>query len=344
MGQYVGLDVSLEVTTVHVLDEQGKRVWHGTCVSHPTAIEATIRKHAPDAVRIGLETGQLTTWLWQALTDAGLPMVCLDARQARAALNMKINKTDDNDAEGLAHLVRSGWYREVRVKSREAMLARSLLGARTQLLGIVTDLSNQIRGLMKTFGLVVPKGAGTVFEANVRRLLEDEKAVAAIVLPLLDAWRAVRAQAADLDRQLLSMVRENAACRRLMTIPGVGAVVALSFVTAIETPETFTRSRDVGAWIGLTPRRYQSGEVDYEGHISRRGDARLRSLLFEAAMAMLTRVRGESDLRSWGLALRKRLGFKRAAVALARKLAVIMHAMLKTGTDFNPTPSAAARP
>ena len=210
MGQYVGLDVSLEVTTVHVLDEQGKRVWRGTCVSHPTAIEATIRKHAPEVVRIGLETGQLTTWLWQALTDAGLPMVCLDARQARAALNMKINKTDDNDAEGLAQLVRSGWYREVRVKSREAMLERSLLGARTQLLSIVTDLSNQIRGLMKTFGLVVPKGAGTVFEANVRRLLEDEAAVAAIVLPLLDAWRAVRARAADLDRQLLSRVRENA--------------------------------------------------------------------------------------------------------------------------------------
>jgi transposase len=160
------------------------------------------------------------------------------------------------------------------------------------------------------------------------------------VLPLLDAWRAVRARAADLDRQLLSRVRENAACRQLMTIPGVGAVVALSFVAAIETPETFTRSRDVGAWIGLTPRRYQSGEVDYEGHISRRGDARLRSLLYEAAMAILTRVRGESELRSWALALRRRLGFKRAAVALARKLAVIMHAMLKTGTDFDPKPAA----
>src|SRR5918994_1959642 len=175
---------------------------------------------------------------------------------------MKINKTDDNNAEGLAHLVRSGWYREVRVKSREAMLARSLLGARTQLLGIVTDLSNQIRGLMKTFGLVVPKGAGKVFEANVRRLLEDEAAVAAIVLPLLDAWCTVRARAADLDRQLLSVVRGNASCRQLMTIPGVGAVVALSFVAAIETPEAFPRSRDVGAW--MTPRRYQSGAVDYD--------------------------------------------------------------------------------
>jgi transposase len=299
-------------------------------VSHPVAIEATIRRHAPEVVRIGLEIGPLTTWLWQALTDAGLPMVCLNARQAKAALNMRINRTDDNDAEGLAHLVRSGWYREV--KGREAMLVRSLLGARTQLLGIVTNLCNQIRGLMKTFG----KGAGKVFEANVRRLLEDEAAVAAIVVPLLDSWRAVRAQAANLDRQLLSVVRENADCRRLMTIPGVGAIVATSFVAAVETPENFTTSRTVGAWIGLTPRRYQSGEVDYDGHISRRGDARLRALLYEAATVLLTRVRSESRLRRWGLALKKRLGFKRAAVAVARKIAVVMHAMWKKGTDFEP--------
>jgi transposase len=278
----------------------------------------------------------LTTWLWQALTDAGLPMVCLDARQAKAALNMRINKTDDTDAEGLAQLVRSGWYRAVRVKSREAMLVRSLIGARTQLLGIVTELSNQIRGLMKTFGLVVPKGAGKVFEANVRRLLEDDAAVAAIVVPLLDSWRAVRTQTADLDRQLLAVVRENADCRRLMTIPGVGAIVAASFVAAVEAPENFTTSRAVGAWIGLTPRRYQSGEVDYDGHISRRGDARLRALLYEAATTMLTRVQGESDLRRWGLALKKRLGFKRAAVAVARKMAVVMHAMWKKGADFTP--------
>ena len=338
MGQYVGLDVSLETTKVHVLDEQGKRV--GTCVTHPTAIEATIRQHAPEAVRIGLETGPLTTWLWQALTEVGLPMACLDARQA--ALNMRINKTDDNDAEGLAHLVRSGWYREVRVKSREAMLTRSLLGARTQLLGIVTDLSNQIRGLLKT--LVVPKGAGKIFEANVRRLLEGEPAVAAIILPLLESWRAVRVRAAELDRQLLAAAREDRACRRLMTAPGVGAVVAASFVAAIETPEAFRRSRDVGAWIGLTPRRYQSGEVDYDGHISRRGDARLRSLLYEAATSILTHVHADSTLRSWGLALKKRLGFKRAAVALARKLAVILHAMWKTATNFDARASASAAP
>ena len=176
----------------------------------------------------------------------------------------------------------------------------------------------------------------------MRRLLEDEAAVAAIVVPLLDSWRAVRTQATDLDRQLLSVVRESADCRRLMTIPGVGAIVAASFVAAVETPENFTTSRAVGAWIGLTPRRYQSGEVDYDGHISRRGDARLHALLYEAATTMLTRVQGESDLRRWGLALKKRLGFKRAAVAVARKLAVVMHAMWKKGTDFNPRAATSA--
>ena len=327
MGQYVGLEVSLETTKVHVLDEQGKRV--GTCVTHPTAIEATIRKHAPEVVRIGLETGPLTTWLWQALTDAGLPMVCLDARQAKAALNLRINKTDDNDAEGLAHLVRSGWYREVRVKSREAMLADwradSAAGYRDRAVQPDPDEDRAQRGWQSL---------------RVRRLLEDEAAVAAIVVPLLDSWRAVRTQTADLDRQLLSVVRENADCRRLMTIPGVGAIVAASFVAAVETPENFTTSRAVGAW--MTPRRYQSGEVDYDGHISRRGDARLRALLYEAATTMLTRVQGESDLRRWGLALRKRLGFKRAAVALARKLAVVMHAMWTKGADFNPRAATSA--
>jgi transposase len=262
-------------------------------------------------------------------------MVCLDARHAKKALDMKANKTDANDAEGLAHLVRSGWYRAVRVKGRQAMLAKALASGRCQLLGISTDLSNQIRGIMKTFGLVVPKGKGGVFEKNVRALLIDQTTVAAIVLPLLEAWRAVRDRTAELDRQLVASVRENAVCRLLMTMPGVGAVTAASYVAAVETPESFARSRDVGAWVGLTPRRFQSGEVDYEGHISRRGDGRLRTLLYEAATILLTRVRADSALRRWGLALKTRLGFKRAATALARKMAVVLHAMWRSGQTFD---------
>jgi transposase len=342
MKQYVGLDVSLNETKLHVLDEEGRRVWRGTCQSHPNDIEAALRKHAPEAVRVGLETGPLTTWLWTELTRRGLPMVCLDARQAKKALDVKVNKTDANDAEGLAHLVRSGWYREVRVKSREAMLSKARVGARAQLMAMATGLSNQIRGVMKTFGLVVPKGKGGAFETNVRALLDGEAAIAAIVLPLLDVWRTARTRAAVLARELVTSTRGSADCRLLMTMPGIGAVTAASFVAAVERPESFARSRDVGAWIGLTPRRYQSGEVDYEGHISRRGDRHLRTLLYEAATTLLTRIRGDSALRRWGLALKKRLGFKRAAVAVARRMAVVLHAMWRAGAAFDPMCAAAA--
>jgi transposase len=336
MKQYVGLDVSLEETKIHILDEAGARVWRGTCASHPDALERVVRKHAPQAERIGLETGPLTTWLWTELTKRDLPMVCLEARHAQRALDMRANKTDANDAEGLAQIVRAGWYKTVRVKSRAAMLSKALLAARGQLLGFTTGLSNQVRGIMKTFGLVVPKGTGRVFEANVRGLLEGEAALAAVVLPLLETWRAIRARIAELDRLLLRQVRGDTDCRRLMTAPGTGAVLATAFVAAVEQPDNFRHSRDVGAWAGLTTRGYQSGQTDYDGHISRRGDARLRALLYEAAVVILTRVRQNSALRSWGLALRERIGFKRAAVAVARKLAVVLHAMWKTNTDFDP--------
>jgi transposase len=342
MKQYVGLDVSMEETKIHVLDEEGRRVWRGKCRSHPDAVEAALRQHAPDAVKIGLETGPLTPWLWTELTQRGFPMVCLDARHAKRVLDMNVNKTDDNDADGLAHIVRSGWYREVRVKSQDAMRIKSLTGARGQLLATATRLSNQIRGIMKTFGLVVPKSQGGIFERNVQALLGGRDDVAAIVRPLLQVWRTVRAQTATLDRRLMAVARDNASCRLLMTMPGIGAITAVSFVAAVETPDTFKRSSSVGAWLGLTPRRYQSGEVDYDGHISRRGDAHLRGLLYEAATVLLTRVRGDSGLRRWGLDLKKRLGFKRATVALARKMAVVLHAMWRSGKDFDPMLASAA--
>jgi transposase len=187
---------------------------------------------------------------------------------------------------------------------------------------------------MKTFGLVVPGAKGGQFEAEVRRLLGGHAGLEQVLLPLLEAWLAVRARAAELGRQVLRTARHSDACRRLMSIPGIGAITATSFTTAIEDPENFRKSRSVGAWLGLTTRRYQSGEVDYDGHISRRGDAHLRGLLYEAATVVLTRTSAESALRTWGLKLRERIGFKRAAVAVARKLAVIMHAMLKSRQSF----------
>src|SRR3954452_3387238 len=214
------------------------------------------------------------------------------------------------------------------------MLTRTLVAARTRLVGITTELSNQIRGVMKTFGLLVPAGKGSTFEKNVRCLLANQDGLASIVLPMLEAWRGIRIRAAELGRQLVRDARQNQACRILMSIPGIGAITATAFTTAIERPDNFKKSRSVGAWFGLTTRRYQSGEVDYDGHISRRGDAHMRGLLYEAATVLLTRSRVDSDLRAWGLKLRERLGFKRAAVAVARNLAVVMHAILKSGPSY----------
>jgi transposase len=339
MKEYIGLDVSLKETTVSIRRD-GMRIWRGKCASDPKLIADVIRKRAPAAERVVFETGPLSVWFYHALCAEGLPAVCIDARHAKAALDMAANKTDANDADGLAHLAEVGFYREVRVKGFDSMLTRTLVAARTKLVRITTELSNQIRGLMKTFGLVVPPGKGSKFEEHVRELVIDREGLAAIVLPLLESWRSIRLRAAELGRQLVAGARQSQACQILMSIPGIGAITATSFTTAIEDPDNFRHSRSVGAWLGLTTRRYQSGEVDYNGHISRRGDSHLRGLLYEAATVILTRSSAESSLRTWGLQLRERVGFKRAAVALARKLAVTMHAMLKSGELFDRTAGA----
>ncbi len=341
MEEYIGLDVSMKETAISIRRD-GKRIWRGKCASDPAVIADLLRKHAPSAKRVIFETGPLSVWFYHALCAEGLPAICIDARHAKAALDMAANKTDANDADGLAHLAEVGFYREVRVKGFDSMLTRTLVSARTRLVRITTELSNQIRGLMKTFGLVVPAGKGSKFDEHVRALLVDQKDLAAIVLPVLEAWRSMRLRAAELGRQLIADARKSKACQLLMSIPGVGTVTATSFTTAIEDPNNFRKSRSVGAWLGLTTRRYQSGQVDYDGHISRRGDRHVRSLLYEAATVILTRSSAESGLRTWGLALKERLGFKRAAVAVARKLAVTMHAMLRSGEMFDRTAGATA--
>jgi len=341
MEEYIGLDVSMKETAISIRRD-GKRIWRGKCASDPAVIASLLRKHAPSAKRVIFETGPLSVWFYHALCAEGLPAICIDARHAKAALDMAANKTDANDADGLAHLAEVGFYREVRVKGFDSMLTRTLVSARTRLVRITTELSNQIRGLMKTFGLVVPAGKGSKFDEHVRALLVDQKDLAAIVLPVLEAWRSMRLRAAELGRQLIADARKSEACQLLMSIPGVGTVTAICFTTAIEDPNNFKKSRSVGAWLGLTTRRYQSGQVDYDGHISRRGDRHVRSLLYEAATVILTRSSAESGLRTWGLALKERLGFKRAAVAVARKLAVTMHAMLRSGEMFDRTAGATA--
>jgi len=293
-----------------------------------------VQTYAPAAVRIGLETGQLSNWLTLNLRRRGLPVVCLDARHAKAALSLQINKTDANDALGLAQIVRTGWYREVAVKSMDAHTLRMLLVARAQLVSQRQTIANTIRGLLKTFGLVIARGSGGLFAVRVREQISGNDVLVAIVEPLLVVWHAIREQVQMLDRQILARARADGAARQLMTIPGVGVVVALAYTAVIDDPARFRRSASVGAYLGLTPRRYQSGEADTSGHISKCGDALLRAYLFEAATVLLQRHSRASTLKTWGLALAKRIGKRRAKVAVARKLAVIMHRIWSDGSEF----------
>lgn len=334
MTHYVGLDVSQRTTAVCVVDETGRRIWRGMCPTSPEAIARTIQVYAGDGACIGLETGPLTPWLVHALRERGLEVVCLDARHARAALRLRINKTDQNDAEGLAQVLRSGWYRPVHVKSFAAHRARALLGARAQLKGMTTQLSNMIRGVLKTFGLGLGELCGLRFDRRVEVLIEDAPEVAVIVRPLLASWRQLREQIAVFDKAVLRQVRSDPRCRLLMSVPGVGAITSLAYVSTIEDPTRFGRSRAVGAHLGLTPRQYQSGEVDHRGRISRCGDALVRTLLYEAAVTLLCRVKRDLALKSWALAVAKRSGPAKARVALARKLSVLLHAIWRSGEPF----------
>lgn len=340
MTYYVGLDVSQKLTAICVVDAVGRRIWRGTCASTPDAIERAVRDRAGDDARIGLETGPMTPWLVHGLRERGLDVVCLDARHARAALKMQLNKTDQNDAEGLAHIMRTGWYRPVHVKSFEAHRARALLGARAQLVGMTTRLSNHIRGVLKTFGLLPGAMRGLRFDRRIEALVADQPEVAAIVQPMLIAWRQLREQIAAFDKAVRTQVRHSSECRLLMSVPGVGVLSALAFVSTIEDPGRFRRSRRVGAHLGLTPRQYQSGEIDRSGHISRCGDGLVRTLMYEAAVTLLSRVKRSSALKDWAMAVAKRSGPPKARVALARKLAVILHSIWRSGEPFRWTAAA----
>jgi transposase len=321
---------------VCVLDREGVVVYESKSESTAAAIAVESSK-APSCRRIVFETGRMAPILFHGLSQLGLPVVCVESRQAYQALkSLATNKTDRNDARGLAHLARTGFFKPVHVKSLPAHAIRSLISARKKLVGQRVTLENQIRGLAVVFGIRLPRALATAFIDNALRASEGIAGLSAAMRGLSAARTAVMTAVAAIDADIRRMTRASAACRRLMTIPGVGQLTALAFVAAIDDPSRIRRSRDIGAYLALVPRRYQSGEVDYTGGISKCGDRRVRTLLYEAANVMLTRYKGPLKLKDWAFAIARRSTMRKARIALARRLAIIMHAMLRDGTEFAP--------
>ncbi|HLN26087.1 MAG TPA: IS110 family transposase, partial [Patescibacteria group bacterium] len=328
MEYFAGLDLGVKSTAICVVDGSGTVVFETSVATEPEAIRSALEGYADRLRRVGHEAGSLSPWLHTGLVRLGLTVVLLETRHVHAALKAQRNKTDKNDARGIAQLVRTGWYRSVHVKSDASYRLRLLLGHRRTLKRKFLDIENEIRHSLKVFGIKLGAVGRVGFEGKVRERVAGDDLLTALSEPMLRARAALWAEYTRMHALVVRVVGQDAICRRFMGIPGVGPVTALAFKAAVDDPARFARSRLVGAHFGLTPKREQSGtSVDFDGHISRRGDAEVRTLLYEAASALLTRAKTASTLKAWGAKLQRRCGHKRAVVAVARKLAVIMHAM-----------------
>ena len=336
MEYFAGLDVSMAETHVCVMTGSGTVIHYAKVPSTPADIAAELAR-VPTCQRVVFETGRMAPMLYHGLSQLGLPVVCIESRQAYQALKLlTTHKTDRNDARGLAHLARTGFFKPVHVKSLPAHAVRSLIIARKKLVGQRVTLENQIRGLAGVFGVRLPRALSAAFIDQALRASDGIPGLSAAMRGLVAARAAVLAAIVAIDADIRRMVSGSDACRRLMAIPGVGQLTALAFTAAVDDPGRFRRSRDIGAYLGLVPRRHQSGEIDYTGSISKCGDRRVRTLLYEAANVMLTRYKGPLKLKEWAFAIAKRSTMRKARIALARRLAIIMHAMLRRGTEFEP--------
>jgi len=343
MTYFVGLDVAVKETAVCVVDDTGKVVCERKVPTEPDDIVALLTSIGGDYGRVGIEAGPLSQWLVNGLTAAGLPVVCVETRHMMALLKaQQVNKSDRNDARGIAQMMRVGLFKPVHVKTQLAQEQRMLLSSRKLLQKKMLDVECDLRGTLRNFGLKVGTVSVGKFEARIRELVTGFPRLALIVEPLLAVRLAMRQQFAVLHKMLLDTVRHDPVCRLLMTAPGVGAVVALTYRATVDQPQRFVHSRAVGAHVGLTPRRHQSGEIDYDGGISKSGDTMLRVMLYEAAQSLLTHSGKWSWLKAWGIRVAQRRGMRRAIVAVARRLAVILHRMWVDGTEFRWSNSASA--
>jgi transposase len=344
MDHYAGIDVSLECSSVCVVDASGKIVREGEVASEPEALIAWFGSLGFGLARIGLEAGPLSQWLYAAMREAGLAVELLETRHVRDAFKAMPVKSDRNDARGIAQLMRLGWFRPVHCKSLAAQEMRALLTARKLVQSKLFDVEMSLRGILRGFGLKVGPSTPKRFAGRIRDLVAGQATLQVIAEALLTVHEALLREFSGFEKRIRAMARTDPRVRLLMSAPGVGAIVALTYVSAVDDPARFQSSKRVGAHFGLTPKKYQSGETDVSGRISKIGDGGVRTALYEAAHIILTRPVKGCGLKSWAMRLGKRAGMKKAKVALARKLAVILHRMWVEGTSFvlaTPTKPAA---
>lgn len=341
MEHYVGIDVSLKESSVCVVDSKGKIVREAKVASEPEALCRLVTGLGLPLTWIGLEAGPLSQWLREGLVEAGFEVVLLETRHVKAALSAMTVKTDRKDARGIAQLLRMGWYRPVHAKSTDSKEIRALLVGRKLLQAKLLDVELSIRGILRGFGLKMGEVSRGRFEARVRELADGHAMLEVVAGAMLQARAVLWNEFTRLHREMLKIARSDQVSRRLMSAPGVGALVAITYRSAMDDPSRFSKSRTVGAYFGLTPKKYQSGETDIDSGVSRVGDAMVRTALFEAAHIMLTRAVRFSALKRWAVGVAKRRGMKRAKVALARKLAVVLHRMWVDTTEFRWSKEAA---
>ncbi|MEM7730622.1 MAG: IS110 family transposase [Pseudomonadota bacterium] len=331
---YAGLDVSKQTTAICIRDHAGAIVWQGEAASSGDGLWTVLAPFSDQLGRVVLETGMLASLLYRALMVRGLDVVCVDARRAWAVMRQMPNKTDANDAAMLAELARTGFYRQVHVKGEAAQTMRTLLKARDLLVRQRMDTDNAIRSALLSRGTPLPPEFRRWID-RVKAAIAEDPALSLALQPLIELREAILASLTRLDRELRRQVKAHPVCRRLMTVPGIGPITSFAYVATIEDPSRFASSSSVRAYVGLTPRRHQSGQVDYTGRISKLGDPMLRTLLFEAASSLITRrFGGLPAMKRWALRLKSRVGHKKATVALARKMAVLLHRMWIDGTTF----------
>ena len=340
---FAGLDVATVESALCVVDGDGAVVLEAKIASDPSAIAAALAPFAASLRRIGHEAGSLSPWLQRELKAMGIPIHCLETRHARAAMEAQRNKTDRNDALGLAQMMRTGWFRSVHVKSEESYRLRLLIANRRNLKRKFLDLENAIRHSLKAFGVKIAATGRMGFEKAVRELVAHDPVLLGLCDAMLRARAALWAEYTKLHKLVVQVTLNDEVCRRFMAIPGVGPVTALAFKSAVDDPTRFRKARNVGAHFGLTPKRWQSGtSIDFQGRISKAGEGEVRTLLYEAASCLMTRSKAPSALKRWGQAIAKRAGHKKAVVAVARRLSVIMLAMWRDGTFFDPGVDAAS--